>query len=125
MKFLVDENLSPLVVEKLNGRGHPAEKPEHVGLRGSRDDVVWAYAFEHDQAVITCNFGDFLALAHGSEVHAGLIILRRGDLLREEQWRMLEPVIARLEAEEVTGLVNVYIEVFDFGQFTWPPLPIP
>ena len=102
MKLLVDENLSPLLVEKLNARGYLAAKPEHLGLRDVRDDVVWAYAFEHDQIVITCNAEDFLTLARGSELHAGLIIFRRGDLLRDEQWRILEPVIAKLEAEERT-----------------------
>lgn len=125
MNFLVDENLSPLLVEKLNARGYAASKPEHLGLRGVRDDVVWDYAFEHDQIVITCNTEDFLTLARGSDVHAGLIIIRPGDLLRDEQWAILEPVIARLEAEKRTGLLNEYIEVFEVGEFSWPPKKLP
>ncbi len=125
MKFLVDENLSPLLVQKLNERGHVATKPEHVGLNGARDDVVWTYAYEHDQTVITCNAADFLILARGSGLHAGLIIIRPGDLLRDEQWRILEPLIERIEALRPIGLVNEYVEVFDFDQFSWPPKPIP
>lgn len=125
MNFLVDENLTRLVVEELHQRGHVADKANHVGLGGRPDHEVWSWAFEHDQTVITANAEDFLKLARGSEVHAGLIVIRPGQLTRAQQWAVLAPVIERLEQEAPGFMLNRCIEVYGVGDYTWPPREIP
>jgi predicted nuclease of predicted toxin-antitoxin system len=125
VKFFVDENLSPLIVAQLQKRGHVAEKPEHVGLGGAPDPVVWAWAYSHDEIVITANAEDYLLLASRSELHAGLIIIRPGHLTRAEQWDVLLPVICALEAREEGPLLNEYVEIYGLADFTWPPRTLP
>lgn len=42
LKLLIDENLSPTLVQKLAEIGIPAQHVAHVGLAGQPDSVVWA-----------------------------------------------------------------------------------
>lgn len=125
MNFLVDENLSPHLVQQLNARGHPAEHVAHVGKAAWRDLDLWHYSFDRSQIVVTTNYGDFLRLAAEVELHPGLIVFRRGGLDRHEQWRWLSPVVAVLEGEPEGALVNQVIEVTGVGSFTRRDLPEP
>lgn len=93
MNILLDENLSPRLVQLLAAKGIPAEHVAHVGLSGASDPEVWRYAYEHDQVVVTINASDFLVLAGSVELHAGLIVLRSRGPSRDEQWEWVEPVI--------------------------------
>lgn len=125
MKVLVDENLSPSMVQRLAAKGVAAAHVAHVGLSGGTDPEVWKYAYEHDQIVVTMNAGDFLHLATEVEVHPGLIVLRpAGGLSRDEQWDWVEPVVDHLLASG-EGLVNKAVLVTAFGKFTVVDLPPP
>lgn len=117
MNSLLDENISPTLAAALHRKGVPAQAVAHVGLSGADDPTVWAYAFSHDQVVVTLNAGDFLALAQGGELHPGLIVLRVAGLSAAEQWAHLEPAIDLALAEEAAGrsLVNRVIEVQGIG----------
>jgi predicted nuclease of predicted toxin-antitoxin system len=122
VNFLLDENLSPRLVQHLGGKGIPAQHVAHVGLSGARDADVWRYAYEHDQVVVTVNASDFLVLAAGVEIHPGLIVLRSRGLTREEQWAWVEPVVdavVRLRED----LVNKAVEVTGPGTFRIRDLP--
>lgn len=122
MKLLLDENLSPSLVKRLAGQGVPAAHAAYVGLSGATDPVVWRYAFAHDQIVVTANAADFLRLAEGGELHAGLVVLRAGALSRDDQWAWLEPVVDRLRGLQ-GGLVNRAVIVTGAGRFTIVDLP--
>lgn len=124
MNILVDENLSPRLVQLLAAKGVAAQHVAHVGLSGSSDPEVWRYAYEHDQVVVTINVSDFLVLAGSVELHPGLIVLRSRGLTREEQWEWVGPVIdavTRLRQE----LVNKAVEVTGPGEFRIRDLPNP
>ncbi len=122
MKLLIDEQLSPALVERLAKRGIFAQHVTHVGLGGKSDPAVWRWAYEHDQIVVTANAGDFLNLASGVELHPGLIVLRESGLTRDEQWARLEPVIDAL-AKKGGALVNRVVEVWGAGKFASRDLP--
>lgn len=62
MNLLIDENLSPTLVQRLADRGIFAQHVAHLGRAGVTDPEVWRYAFEHDQIVVTMNRVDFLDL---------------------------------------------------------------
>ena len=117
MNSLLDENISPTLAAHLHQKGVPTQAVAHVGLSGVDDPTVWAYAFTHDQVVVTLNAGDFLSLATGAELHPGLIVLRVPGLSRSEQWAHLEPAIDYVLAEEQAGrsLINRVIEVYGTG----------
>jgi predicted nuclease of predicted toxin-antitoxin system len=93
VNLLIDENLSPRLVQLLAAKGIAAQHVAHVGLSGATDPKVWRYAYDHDQAVVTINASDFLVLAAAVELHPGLIVLRSRGLTREEQWGWLEPIV--------------------------------
>jgi len=124
VRLLVDENLSPTLVQRLASVGVPAIHVAHCGLSGATDPVVWRYAYENDLVVVTSNAGDFIRLAEGVDLHPGLVVLRAGHLSREEQWAWLEPV-ARWLVEEGQDLANRGVVVTGKGKFTVRDLPPP
>jgi predicted nuclease of predicted toxin-antitoxin system len=124
VKLLVDENLSPTLVQRLASVGVPAVHVAHCGLSGATDPVVWRYGLEHDLVVVTSNAGDFIRLAEGVELHPGLIVLRAGHLSREEQWAWLAPV-ARWLIEEGQDLANRAVMVTGKGKFSVRDIPPP
>lgn len=125
MNLLIDENLSPELVQHLAAKGVAAVHVAHIGMPGASDPEVWRYAFEHDQLVVTINAADFLYLAETVELHPGLVVLRTvGGLTRAEQWAWVEPVIDRLLATGET-LVNKAVVVTGKGRFTTVDIPKP
>lgn len=58
---------------------------------------------------MTANAEDFLTLARRSEMHPGLILIREGELSRDEQF---DRILAALNvASELESTVNVVIDV--------------
>ena len=122
MKALLDENLSPTLVQKLGRLGVAAQHVAHLGRSGVSDPSVWRYAYEHDQVVITVNAADFIRLAAASPLHAGLIVLRAQGLTREAQWEWIRPAVeALLDSNE--DLVNKAVEIIGPGHFAVRRLP--
>ena len=122
MKILVDENLSPALVQQLAEAGVAAVHVAHCGLSGASDPVVWRYAFEHDRVVVTSNVADFLQLAGDVELHPGVIVLRAGHLSREEQWAWLLPVVRRFSGPRA-DLVNRVVVVTGPSRFRVRVIP--
>ena len=58
MKFLLDENLSPLRAEKMRALGYDAVSVVELSLSGADDPVVRAAAIESGRILITLD-GDF------------------------------------------------------------------
>jgi len=125
VNLLIDENLSPELVQRLAAKGVAAVHVANIGLPGESDPEEWRYAFDHDQIVVTVNAADFLHLAKTSELHPGLVVLRTvGGLTREEQWAWVEPVVDLLLATGET-LLNKAAVVTGKGRFTTVDLPAP
>jgi predicted nuclease of predicted toxin-antitoxin system len=76
VNLLIDESLTPSMVQLLAARGVAAVHVAHIGMPGATDPEVWRYAFEHDQIVVTINAADFLRLAESADPHPGLIVPR-------------------------------------------------
>jgi predicted nuclease of predicted toxin-antitoxin system len=123
VNLLIDENLSPRLVQLLAAKGIPSAHVAHLGMAGATDPEVWEYAFANDQIVVTVNASDFLRLASSCDLHPGLVVLRtiRG-LSREEQWTWLEPVVDWLLATS-EALVNKAVLVTAKGKFSVANLP--
>jgi predicted nuclease of predicted toxin-antitoxin system len=122
MKILLDENLSPTLVQKLGNLGIAAQHVAHLGKSGFSDSALWRYAYEHEQVVVTINAADFLRLAAASPLHAGLIVLRAHGLTREEQWEWIRPAVDTL-LESRDDLVNTATEIVGPGRFSVRRLP--
>lgn len=127
MKLLLDENLSPRLVEHLATLGLFAQHIAHLGRSGLSDAALFHYAYERDMTVVTINAADFLTLAANVELHPGIIVLRRGGLTADEQWAHLKPVIQAIMAEPGgrPALVNEAIEITGVAEFRRYALPTP
>lgn len=85
VKLLLDENLSPQVAEALRGEGIDAVHVRDRGLLQATDREVLDRAFDEDRVLVTANVGDFLKLARARDLHAGIVLIENGGLLRDEQ----------------------------------------
>jgi len=122
LKLLIDENLSPKLVARLHAKGIEATHIVHLGRAGLSDPEVWRLAFGRDEAVVTLNVGDFIKLASGSELHAGIIAFRVSGLSADEQWKHLEPVVEHVLAGRL-DLTNKLVEVWGVDDFEVSDLP--
>jgi predicted nuclease of predicted toxin-antitoxin system len=61
VRFLVDQQLPPALADWLRRAGHQADHTDRLGLGGSSDAVVWAYANQTGAIVVTKD-GDFASM---------------------------------------------------------------
>ena len=123
MRLLLDEHLSPTLVERLSELGIFAQSVPHVGMAGASDGEIWQFAFAHDFAVVTTNARDFIELLD-IDVHGGLIVLRESGLTREEQWARLKPVLEYLiSLEDEDCMVNKLVEITAQGKYKIRQIP--
>ncbi len=120
MKLLLDENLSPHVAMVLRAEGHDVVHVRERGMLGATDQAVLEKAFTEDRVLATMNVADFEKLATARELHAGVVLITPGGLLRDEQLRVLRPVIAALQNED---LVNRALRAELDGPLTFEPMP--
>jgi predicted nuclease of predicted toxin-antitoxin system len=75
IRLLLDEHISPSMVERFGEEGVYAQSVPHAGLSGQPDPDIWRHALDYDFTVVTTNARDFIKLLN-VEVHPGLIVLR-------------------------------------------------
>jgi predicted nuclease of predicted toxin-antitoxin system len=122
VKLLLDENVSPIVAEILVREDSlDACHVRDRGLLGSTDAQVLERAFFEDRVVVTANVGDFEKLASARELHAGIILVERGDLTRGEQLDLLRRVIAFVAEQDV---MNHVVRVAEDGTMTMEQMPL-
>ena len=79
MKFLLDENISPLVGHILRDGGHDALHLRDAGLRSADDETVFARALTEGRVVVSgdTDFGRLVVAA--KHPRPSLILFRRED----------------------------------------------
>lgn len=70
MRLLLDENLSPRLVESLDDLYPGSQHVDLAGFRGQPDQAIWEYARRHDLAIVSKD-NDFrqLSFLYGPVLH--------------------------------------------------------
>ena len=97
MRFLVDVNLSPRWVERLNVRGYTAIRWTEIGASNASDEEIMRYAAKEGYTVLTHD-QDFSTLLALSREGAPSVVLLRLSSLRVD--RVGERVLKGIEAAE-------------------------
>ena len=116
IKLLIDEDLSPRVAHLLCEQySIDSICVRDRGLLSSNDPEVLEYAFQEDRILVTANIRDFEQLARSYEIHPGIVLIRDGSLLREEQIIIVKNAIQAIEEELKDGrdMINrvLYISI--------------
>jgi predicted nuclease of predicted toxin-antitoxin system len=107
VKFLVDENLSPLVATGLRDAGHDAAHVRDVGLRTAGDTAVLEFARENGYVVSAdTDFGTLLA-ATGASTPSVVLIRRTVDRRASRLLALLLENFDQVEQVLVEGAVVV------------------
>ena len=122
MKLLLDENISPKVAEKLAREdGVDACHVRDRGLLAATDREVLNRAFDEDRVLVTANVDDFRKLAHGRDVHPGIVLLEDGAATRDEQLAFVRVALAALA--RIGDLTNKVLWVASNGTTTVEDVP--
>jgi predicted nuclease of predicted toxin-antitoxin system len=121
VKLLLDENLSPAAAVALAADGIDACHVRDRGLLGASDHDVLERAYQEDRVLVTSNVDDFVKLATAREIHAGIVLIERGGLLREEQIALIRGVAAMLAEHD--GMLNELLHVTEDGSMTFEISP--
>lgn len=110
MKFLLDENLSPLHARTVRDMGHDAVSVVEAGLSGSDDEVVRAVAIAEERVLVTLDADFANVLRYPPAETPGVVRLRIHPATEYAIDEMLRGVIPRIAEENVRGKLVVVDE---------------
>jgi hypothetical protein len=90
---------------------------------GREARVGWrCWAFEEVRIVVTVNVDDFARLARARDLHAGIVLVEEGGLLRDEQTAIVRRAFELISAEARAGrdMVNWVLRI-RIGREGGPP----
>jgi len=97
-RFLIDENLSPALVEPARQRGFEAMHVNHLGLRTETDWELLKVIAEHDWILVTNNAIEFRGRYRDLELHPGVIFLLPA-VRRPDQVRLFETALDHVRSD--------------------------
>lgn len=109
MKFLVDENLSPLLASELARAGYESTHVRDVVLESSPDREVLEFARTHRFVVVSADtdFGELLSIDNASGPSI-ILIRRQSHRVSSEIAALILANIAAFESDLTTGAVVVF-----------------
>jgi len=122
LRLLVDECLSPALVNVGHQHGFEAHHVVHMGWQSRKDPFLRARLIEGDFTLVTNNWRDFRPMLEQAGLHAGAIILPT--VPRDEQVRLFDLALrAAVELSNPPDLVNTILEVGPDGSVRVYDLP--
>jgi predicted nuclease of predicted toxin-antitoxin system len=107
-RFLIDENLSPALVEPARKRGFEAMHVNHRGLRTETDWDLLKIIAEQDWVLVTNNAIEFRGRYRDIELHPGVVFLLPS-VRRAEQLRLFKAALDHVSTED--EMVNRALDV--------------
>jgi predicted nuclease of predicted toxin-antitoxin system len=114
VKFLIDECLSPALVQAAHERGHG--ESTHItwlGLRSRKDWLIVRRAVDAGYVLVTNNTTDFTSLVSRESVHAGLVCLdvAPGLMSLDVQRRLFAIALDRLgDSEPINEVLRITLQ---------------
>jgi len=104
VRFLVDANLPPALADFFVKAGHQAEHVEKVGLRHSKDTLIWNYAIKNNAVIVTKDEDFEKKLSQQPKEAPSVVWIRLGNTTKSALllWfnNILPEVVDRLESNE-------------------------
>ena len=122
-KLLLDENLTPAAAVALVADGVDAYHVRDRRILGATDAELLERAYQEDRILITSNVDDFDKLARARQLHAGIVLIERAGLLRDEQIALVREIAAAIAAHG--AMVNEVLRVGDDGSMRFEMIPPP
>ena len=107
-RFLIDENLSPALVEPARERGFEAMHVNHLGLRTETDWDLLKVVAERDWVLVTNNAIEFRGRYREIELHPGVIFLLPA-VRRTDQVRLFQAALDHVQVH--ADMVNRALDV--------------
>ena len=107
MKFLLDENLSPLHARTVRKLGHDAVSVVECGLSGADDPVVRAFAIDGGRILVTLDADFANVLRYPLSNSPGVIRLRIHPATERAIHTLLRSTILRLAGISLNGKLVV------------------
>jgi predicted nuclease of predicted toxin-antitoxin system len=125
IRFLIDENLSPRLVETAASFGYAAFHVAHRGWSSLPDPQVLRHVLDEDLTLVTNNWIDFEPMLKRLELHPGAIVILP-NVRRERQMELFAITLAALdEHDPPVDMINTVLQVDADGTVIMYPLPQP
>ncbi len=108
MKFLIDNALSPIIAQGLQKVDFEAIHVKDIGLHSASDSVIFEYAFNNDQIIISADtdFGTLLALRQ--QLRPSVILFRCTNKRPQSQLSLLLSHLPEIKADLIAGSIIVF-----------------
>ncbi len=122
IQFLIDECLSPRLVEVANRFGYVAHHVQHRNWKSKQDEVLLGFIREESLTLVTNNWRDFAPMLRREEIHPGAIVIP--NVPRAGQIAAFEQALCAIQAAEPPlDMVNTVVEVEESGEVRVYSLP--
>jgi len=120
MRFLIDECLSPSLVDVAGEQGFLAYHVAYRKWSGLKDPQLLGKLLEEELILVTNNRDDFLGIMANVELHPGLVVIME-NVPRDQQMQLFGTALEVLA--QVSSMVNKVLEVSSDGSIAMYDLP--
>lgn len=122
IQFLIDECLTPRLVETANCFGYVAHHVQYRDWKSRSDRALLAFICEEDLTIVTNNWKDFEPLLRREEIHPGAVVLP--NVPRAEQIAAFQLALRAIQtADPPLDMINTVVEVDEADVVRVYPLP--
>ena len=123
LTFLIDENLSPVLVETAREFDHVAFHINHRGWSSLKDPQLLRRLLDEDLTLVTNNWDDFRPMLRRAEVHPGVVVILP-NVRRERQVELFTAALSAIrDHDPPLDMVNTVLEVDESGRVARYSLP--
>jgi predicted nuclease of predicted toxin-antitoxin system len=122
IQFLVDECLTPRLVEVANGFGYVAHHVQYRNWKSRTDQALLAFIRDEDLTIVTNNWKDFEPMLRREELHPGAVVIP--NVPRAGQIAAFELALRAITTvDPPLDMINTVVEVDESDVVRVYPLP--